>query len=207
MALGHFLIPSPKARERAIEFMHRVLADHSLNLYRPGDLPIIMRMNFFNALARNAVALRIPLMDLYNEDCISPFNYKGPNPVGMQSLTTTPDALRPTAAQTATLHHPWVDLLPAANMRDNILRAMETGRIDEDEFCDFCVDTTGEGQSDDAPAPLVVWGESWDVKSWELSADFLRKWGWVVQGCPEVIEATNFWRQKRGEMKIDFVMN
>lgn len=73
----------------------------------------------------------------------------------------------------------------------------------------------GAGQTDgDAPAiedveddsdiahgrhGLILWSDPWDVNSWELTPGFLRKWSWIVEGCPGVIEATNRWRALRNE--------
>ena len=32
-----------------------------------------------------------------------------------------------------------------------------------------------------------------------MSEGFLRKWGWLLNGLPELLEATNRWRVERGE--------
>ncbi|CCF37319.1 hypothetical protein CH063_01675 [Colletotrichum higginsianum] len=46
---------------------------------------------------------------------------------------------------------------------------------------------------------LIVWGEPHDIRSWEATPGFLEKWSWAVEGCDELVEASNRWRLKRGE--------
>ncbi|KZL81596.1 hypothetical protein CI238_10616 [Colletotrichum incanum] len=90
-----------------------------------------------------------------------------------------PAALVPTTLQMSIEHHPWVDLFPSPKMRDNFLAAM-VGNWDED---------TGGGMEGTG---LIVWGEPWDARSWEATVPFLRKWGWILHGCHDLLEATNF---------------
>lgn len=37
------------------------------------------------------------------------------------------------------------------------------------------------------------------MKSWEATPGFLAKWTWIVEGCEELVEISNYWRMKRGE--------
>ncbi|EKG10034.1 hypothetical protein MPH_12908 [Macrophomina phaseolina MS6] len=46
---------------------------------------------------------------------------------------------------------------------------------------------------------LIVWGEPYDMQSWEATPGFLAKWWWAVQGCDDLVESTNRWRLMRGE--------
>ena len=48
-------------------------------------------------------------------------------------------------------------------------------------------------------AGLIVWGEPWDVKSWEMTETFYRKWFFLVSDSLELIESSNRWRAERGE--------
>ena len=177
--------------------------DCSLNLQTPADLPTLVRLNVINALASNAVALSIPFLELNRDECISQFNFQGPGPPGaVRPLFSAPNSLQPTAVQRAVTYHPWIDIFPIPGIRDNILRRLDAALIDEDELCD---DLFAADDKEGALAPLAVWGEPWDTRSREFSPEFLRKWGYLMQDCPEVLEATNFWRQKRGQMKIEFI--
>lgn len=49
---------------------------------------------------------------------------------------------------------------------------------------------------------LLVWGEPYDMQSWEATPSFLAKWSWAVEGCTELVECSNRWRLKRGEEPI-----
>ncbi|KAH6723473.1 hypothetical protein BKA61DRAFT_586519 [Leptodontidium sp. MPI-SDFR-AT-0119] len=53
-------------------------------------------------------------------------------------------------------------------------------------------------------ASIIVRGEPWDPRSWEVSTGFLRKWGWILKGCPDILEATNYCRHNKGEKKLSF---
>ena len=46
---------------------------------------------------------------------------------------------------------------------------------------------------------LIVWGEPYDMWSWEATPGFLAKWPWAVEGCNDLIESSNRWRLIRGE--------
>jgi hypothetical protein len=49
---------------------------------------------------------------------------------------------------------------------------------------------------------LLVWGEPYDPSNWEVTEGFIKKWGWVIQGCPDILQSTNKWRAKGGESAI-----
>ncbi|KAG7122430.1 hypothetical protein HYQ44_003328 [Verticillium longisporum] len=146
--------------------------------------------------------LGFPVKGLCADEFISPFNYQdGHRP---SSQPSHPESLSPTALQRTVRHHPWVDLFPLARLRDNVLRGLNSGAIDEDELCSDLLNVEDRKWSDVEKPSLILWGESWDIKGWEASAAFLRKWGWITQGCPELIEGTNYWRRIRGEQGIVF---
>lgn len=160
-----------------------------------GHLTTIVHFNVFHGLARNAA-----LLGMQNEWLIkgttSPFLM--PQNSSREDLSV-PDNMRPTALQKTTPHHPWIDLWPLPRMRNNFLAAslQIRGTVDEDAMCRDIVDV-GAGEGIDKAA-LVVWGDAWDPRSWEVTEGFLRKWGWLLEGCEEVIDSTNYWRKRRGE--------
>jgi hypothetical protein len=117
-----------------------------------------------------------------------------------------------------------MDLLPLPAMRDNLI-AM-AGYFDEDELCADLVggifdeppptlppnqasaqdeqsesngytDQGGGRQGSDGE--LVAWSDPWDIGGWELTEGFVRKWGFLLRGCGEIIEVTNRWRAVRDE--------
>lgn len=113
-----------------------------------------------------------------------------------------PPSLIPTELQRTVLHEPWVDLFPLPALRDNIIRA--SGTYDKCELCDDALGTMFDEElsNHDERNSIVVWGEPWDVNSWEIMEGFARKWGWLLVGCGELIAATNRWRAIRGERPL-----
>ncbi|TGJ62868.1 hypothetical protein EYR41_012047 [Orbilia oligospora] len=203
-AEGFMLVLCPQNREKAIEFVQRFFADFRLGVYKPGDLWITIHLNVLSAWCHNALALAIPFEDLESDDSISPFNFHHPIPPGTVARTSSvPVNLHPTWLQRTMVHHPWVDLIPVPQMRDNILCGLETSLFDEDELCRELAGA--ENNDGDMQLSFLVWGEAWDIKSWELSAGFFSRWRFLVQGCPEILETTNFWREKRGEPRIEMI--
>lgn len=199
------LVRCTDLHDKIKEFLQRVSTNWGLNLPTPHDLPLVTRLNTFDALARNALMLRIPREYLETDDYSSLFNHQGPPPPSAEQ-PSLPTYLRPTALQQTVTHHSWLDLFPIPKMRDNILQGIEAGKYDEDELCDtLCCDLLKF--DDNTKAALVVWGESWDATGWEFSAEFFARWGVLLQGCTEVLETTNYWRQKRGERRLEYKLN
>lgn len=109
--------------------------------------------------------------------------------------------LRPTKLQITTSHHPSVDLFPFPSTRK---RLMEVGHeIDVNEFCIDALEglrcwgglrvSKGDGAGVGSGAP-------WDMRSWEATPWFLKKWEYVLgdeEG--EVGRASAWWRSMRGE--------
>lgn len=201
------MVQSSKIQNNLRDYLQRAFTNWGLNLPTVLDLPKVTRLNTFDALARNALALQIPLGPLGHletDDYNSLFNLRGPQPLGEQPVF--PTHLLPTQLQRAVIHHSWLDLFPIPGMRDNILRGIEAGEYDEDQLCEaLCCDLLDFESGTNAL--LIVWGESWDARGWEFSPEFFRRWGVLLRGCPEVLGATNYWRERRGETKIGYVLN
>jgi hypothetical protein len=53
----------------------------------------------------------------------------------------------------------------------------------------------------------MIWGDPWDVNGWEFSPGFFRKCSFLLQGCPEVLAATNSCKEKCHELRIELVLN
>ncbi|CAH0046904.1 unnamed protein product [Clonostachys solani] len=165
-------------------------------------LPTILSINVFHALARNAKDLGVEKSWMIY-DSVSSFYSQGARMAVPAIPSATPPCahnLYPTDLQRTVEHHPWIDLFPFPRMRDNILSAIASDGIDEDDLCyDLCdVDETGPLPK----ASLIIWGNAWDPRAWEVSEGFWRKWGWILDGCEEMMVTTNYWRQKRGERPI-----
>lgn len=108
-----------------------------------------------------------------------------------------PFNLRPTRVQRTMPHHPWLDFFPLPKMRDNLIEAGKTWNEDE-----LWNDIMGFWDNSNLDAGLLVWGAPWDVRNWEVTEPFLKKWQWVLRNCPELMQSTNHWRARRGEQLI-----
>lgn len=175
-----------------VEYENSARRDYVLGSPRVDQLLTLIQFNVFRALVSNTFSLGFT-MDWLEEDAVSPWSSSGSPTYNL----SCPKSLLPTRIQKTISHHPWIDLFPIPKMRDNLLIASDS--YDETslcndlvEFCDVPNEQTG----------LIVWKEPWDPSGWEVSDAFLAKWGWVVEGCNELITSTNYWRQRRGEKAL-----
>ncbi|RAL03712.1 DUF3425 domain-containing protein [Aspergillus ibericus CBS 121593] len=155
----------------------------------------VAKLNVFRAFVRNITVLGYT-REWMTDDALSRFSIHGPhptNPVG----TSLPSSLRPTEMQRSELHHPWLDFFPFARLRDNLIRYQDC--MDESRFCQ---DLMGFWTMPTEENCVLVWGNPWDPMNWEITEAFLRKWGGLVKGCPEILWSTNYWRRLRGEKRL-----
>jgi len=85
-------------------------------------------------------------------------------------------------------------------MRDNMI--MLTGKYDHDELCSDLVGGLFEGFNDLEMRGVLVWADPWHPSGWEVTEGFVKKWGFLLKGCRELVEATNKWRELRNEDKL-----
>jgi len=163
----------------------------------------VLRGSLYNrALLTNY--LNRPIPESYECSSAEPsLHLSLPPPTTDINSPSFPPCFYPTQLQLTIPHEEWIDIIPHPKWRDNIIMAI--GSFDEDElwsdtsgglFEGFPVDRDkelGEGPG------IIAWNPPWDFKGWEIQGGFLRKWGWSLRGCEEVIEATNVWRARRGE--------
>ncbi|RGP80638.1 hypothetical protein FLONG3_1242 [Fusarium longipes] len=109
--------------------------------------------------------------------------------------------LRPTKTQIAVEHHPFIDVIPFKEIRDNIIKYMKP--MHEDEFFH------------DSLNHLTCWGgvngahtgTPWDARSWEATEEFLQKWSDIVGGEEgELARNSRWWRSLRGERTVTEIM-
>ncbi|KAL4911032.1 hypothetical protein BDW74DRAFT_142300 [Aspergillus multicolor] len=154
----------------------------------------LCKVNVFRAFMTNMATLGMSAGPEWMEDeAISPFSTSSPGYLPQERI---PLSLRPTKLQSSTIHHPWLDFFPFPRIRDNLIMA---GDFDDHPLC---LDIMGFWNVTDEACGLLVWGEAHDPANWEVSENFLRRWPWVVAGCPELLESTNRWRSSRGEKMI-----
>lgn len=144
---------------------------------------------------------------MMNENSISPFTSAVPSRCdsahGM-ALCYPPGNLSPTVLQTTIPHHPWLDTLPFPRMRDNLLRIgsgsnmNDTVTYDPDDLCHWMIGI----DPDQREGGLILWGDPWDPTSWEVTTEFVSRWGWALKGCTQLFMSTNYWRRKRGEKPL-----
>ncbi|EED15693.1 hypothetical protein TSTA_051290 [Talaromyces stipitatus ATCC 10500] len=125
--------------------------------------------------------------DFYTEDLSSP-------------PENSPPCLQFTYLQRTTPHESWIDVVPSATMRDNIIRYQD--RIDADDLCSDFLGGFFEGENNVYKRGMILWGDPWRSNAWELSENFIGKWWFLLQGCADMLMSTNTWRAARGEKKL-----
>lgn len=157
----------------------------------------LIHYNVFRAIVANAFCLGFD-PQLLCGDYTSPFNT-----ANTVIPVRPPQALQPSELQMQVKHHPLIDLFPLPGIRDNLLRAQ--GTYDPHDLAADVFDT-GDPERSIERNGLVVWGDPWCGEGWEVSEGFARKWGWALEGCGDVLTATDSWREKRGERRLEEVL-
>lgn len=181
--------------ERDSAWAYPLPADHLISL---------VYYNVYRAMMKNVELLGLDLNLMYTDDYPSPFT-----PLSItatSAIRRLPASLEPTELQKAMAHHPQWDIIPDPVVRDNVLRYGEEN-IDDVELCLDMVGGAGElegivGDTQEKTG-LIVWGEPWDVDSWEVTGAFARKWAFMLKNAPMTV-STNRWRAARGEDPLDF---
>lgn len=178
------LIPD-KTRKEQFNFVFPLSPDHLITL---------LQFNALRALAVNRTLISGILVTPL--DCGEEVIHVTPYPTNPELL---PSTLLPTILQQTVPHCDWIDMFPCPEGRDSLIQA--AGTFDEDELWADCIGGLYEGFPDDEVERrgMIVWSPPWDIKGWEMSEGFLRKWGWLFKGLLGPLEATNRWRIKRGE--------
>jgi hypothetical protein len=153
-------------------------------------LPLV-EYNVFRATSTN---LQILGRKLRGSAC----SFGGNNPIfpSPYAGVNVPNSLKPTLLQQSSLYEEWIDILPSPKMRDNAIRSRHLYTVGE-----LCADLLGGlmGKRNDIDTGLIVWSNPWEPSGWELTEGFIRKWGFLIQGCSDLFESTNRWREVRGE--------
>ncbi|KAF2494421.1 hypothetical protein BU16DRAFT_589254 [Lophium mytilinum] len=178
------LLPN-KPRKEQFNIVFPLSSDHLITL---------LQYNALRALAVNRTLISGILVTPL--DCDQEIIHVIPYPTKPELL---PSALLPTPLQQTVPHGDWIDMFPYPEGRDRLIRA--AGTFDEDELWADCIGGLYEGFPDDEVERrgMIAWSPPWDISGWEMSEGFLRKWGWLFEGLPAALEATNRWRVERGE--------
>ncbi|KAI0101006.1 hypothetical protein GGR51DRAFT_337959 [Nemania sp. FL0031] len=173
------------------------LRKEQLNIFFPlcpDHLITLLQFNALRAIAVNRTLISGILVTPL--DCGEETIHVVPYPAKPELL---PSTLLPTTLQQTVPHGDWIDMFPFPEGRDRLILA--AGTFDEDELWADCIGGLYEGFPDDEieRRGIIAWSPPWDITGWEMSEGFLRKWGWLFEGLPGVLEATNQWRMQRGE--------
>ncbi|KAK4076662.1 uncharacterized protein Triagg1_4265 [Trichoderma aggressivum f. europaeum] len=165
----------------------------------------LVHNNIIRGLTANASFLNYPWSTICQDDALS--NFSPPTPNLDLSITQShlPVTLHPTSLQYEETHHPWLDLIPFPQFRDNLIRRLATASQEWDFETELCEDVTGVGrlQLSCSRPGFMIWGEnSWDTHNWEVTEEFAQKWHDLMDGCCDLIASTNEWRKKRGEAPL-----
>ncbi|KAF4119984.1 protein of unknown function (DUF3425) [Geosmithia morbida] len=178
----------------------RAYIEYCMGMRNIGNLPTLTKINVFRGLFRNAEILG-STAECIAYDAMSSATAYAPTPSGSISLSC-PDSLKPTDLQRSTKHNPWIDLFPLPRMRDNCIFAFHgPDPLDNDDLRSDVLEVGLDAPSA-ADMQLLVWGNPWDPRNWEVSEAFVKKWGMLLRGCDEILQSTNYWRQMRGEKKL-----
>ncbi|PVH71525.1 hypothetical protein DL98DRAFT_95278 [Cadophora sp. DSE1049] len=105
--------------------------------------------------------------------------------------------LQPTLLQQSIPHPFWISAIPFPAMRDNLI--LLAGTYDSDDLCYDLGQALYEGFDDVERRGFLVWGDPWQMSGWKVTEGFVRKWGFLLKGCLDVVESANRWRDARGE--------
>ncbi|KUJ07102.1 uncharacterized protein LY89DRAFT_660834 [Mollisia scopiformis] len=200
-------------------------SDHLLHL---------IHFNVFRALISNKLLLNDTTVLLRaGEEIVLPIHQnlcEGLTLVRTKNEKPIPRTLYPTTKQMSIAHSSWLNMFPYPQVRDNLIQHQKNFN-----HRDLCNDLFGElffKNVQNSPYPnttsapnetasevwetweddvtarrkgLIVWGEPWDVNAWEITPGFLKKWSWIIEGCEEIITASNRWRAQRDEPPLTYV--
>ncbi|KAF7179578.1 hypothetical protein CNMCM7691_008626 [Aspergillus felis] len=132
-----------------------------LNGSPQGDhLITLCRLNVHRAINENITAIGMTPEWMRSDDAVSIFNLQQPS----FARERIPPSLRPTPIQLQVPHHPWLDFFPFPRMRHLLILAGDS--FDDD---DLCHDLMAFWDTRNTAATLLVWGDSWDPKNWEVT--------------------------------------
>ncbi|KAK4506994.1 hypothetical protein PRZ48_000728 [Zasmidium cellare] len=156
------------------------------------ELAQLINRNLMSAAATNAQQLGLDSAAL-----------SAARPVATPRVSNSqlPTALQPISLQHQVPHDPIIDIVPHPRFRYNILKAIATQQLDAAAFS-AVLRASGaleNVQGSWLRGGLVVWSSPDQLASWELSESFVRRFGLLLQGCEDLLAATNAWRSRRGE--------
>ncbi|CAI4219656.1 unnamed protein product [Parascedosporium putredinis] len=147
---GLLVMTCPRTVEKMRGFLREAYQDFVLHAPKVDRLPSIIRLNLIDALARNAIHIGFDPRNICSEELISPLNMLGPMAPGSSSSTAV--ALRwlddcdvSDVTSSNDSNHDDSDgggsevgsraSVASRHFRDNLVREVDAGRLDDDELC------------------------------------------------------------------------
>ncbi|KAK9319818.1 hypothetical protein V1517DRAFT_331322 [Lipomyces orientalis] len=123
-------------------------------------------------------------------------------PLPYPPTSRRPATFEPTHVQLTVNHAVWIDIVPSPQLRDSLI--LHQGHYDGDDLCNDLVGGLYDGFDEVEVRGMMLWAEPWVEDSWEMSEGFVKKWVFLLQGCSHMMEATNRWREGRGEDRLSW---
>ncbi|KAH6689132.1 hypothetical protein F5X68DRAFT_275111 [Plectosphaerella plurivora] len=168
----------------------------------------VQQMCVMDAMLRNLVLIGVPVSTFCADETESPFYNSGASDSDADSTLKAVQLswrslrhdLRPTKIQVAKSHHPYIDVFPIPSVRKRLVELQY--EIDEDSFFIDAIKgfrCWGSRRDSKRDQPSGT-GSPWDMRSWEATPEFLKKWECVLgdeEG--EMARQSRWWRELRGE--------
>ena len=155
----------------------------------------LVQYNVVRALLHNMSLLS--LLHHLPPGCRSAFDVSETDAIAVKDI---PSDLRTTSLQRSRTPPFWVNALPFPKLRDNLI--LMADRYDSHELLLDLGLRVYEGFNDTERCGFLVWGDPWLATSWEVSEGFVRRWGFLLKGCREVVGSADRWRLLRGEERL-----
>ncbi|EWG53477.1 hypothetical protein FVEG_17127 [Fusarium verticillioides 7600] len=155
----------------------------------------LVQYNVVRALLQNMSLLS--LLHHLPPGCRSSFGVSEIDTIAVKHI---PSDLQATSLQRMRTPPFWINALPFPKLRYNLI--LMADRYDSRELLLDLGLRVYEGFNDIERCGFLVWGHPWLATSWEVSEGFVRRWGFLLKGCPEVVDSADRWRRLRGEERL-----
>ncbi|KAK0099672.1 hypothetical protein ONS95_013435 [Cadophora gregata] len=159
------------------------------------QLITLVQYNVVRALILNMSMLS--LLYCLPDKCSRAFGISSTGPSPPEKISKD---LQPTPIQQSIPHPFWISAIPFPALRDNLI--LMAGMYDRDDLCYDLGQALYEGFDDVERRGFLVWRDPWQMDGWEVTEGFVKKWGFLLEGCSEVVESANRWRDVRGEERL-----
>ncbi|TGO44698.1 hypothetical protein BCON_0473g00050 [Botryotinia convoluta] len=157
---------SPETQSFLLHFSTRAYQNY-LHLSPSSDnAMVLIQFNTTRAFVANAQTLGLTTSSMTRTACSRFFvDLTAGHTSFTIDLSSLPLSLHPTPLQRELPHHPWIDLLPIPQLRDNLLR--RNNQFDEVELCREMrgVKSAKLGRRNG----IIVWRDPWDESGWEVT--------------------------------------